>query len=137
MVIVDTSALMAFFDAKDADHERVSVVLTESPRPLIVSALVVAELDYLILSRYGIAAELAALNELASSAWTISWLTGPEYAAAVEIVRNYRDQQIGLTDASEIILAARHQTTTIATLDRRHFNVLRLPDGKPVHIIPE
>jgi predicted nucleic acid-binding protein len=137
MVIVDTSALLAFLDAKDADHDRVAAVISAAPRPLVVSALAVAELDYLVLSRYGVAAELAALEALASPAWRIAWLDGAEYRQAMALVRAYADLRIGLTDASALVLAGRYQTTSIATLDRRHFAAIRFPDGKPVRIIPD
>ena len=45
-VIVDTSALLAFFDASEPDHEAVAAVLAVADA-LVVSPYVVAELDYL------------------------------------------------------------------------------------------
>ncbi|MDR1393635.1 MAG: PIN domain-containing protein [Bifidobacteriaceae bacterium] len=137
MVVVDTSALLAFLDAKDVSHGRVAAALAQAPRPLIVSALAVAELDYLVLSRYGVAAELAVLEALSSPAWRIIWLDQAEYRAALGLVRTYADQRIGLTDASALILARRYQTNVVATLDRRHFSAVRLPTGEAVRIIPE
>lgn len=45
--------------------------------------------------------------------------------AAAEVVEGYRDQNIGLTDASVAVLAHRHDTNRLLTLDERHFRVLR------------
>ena len=46
------------------------------------------------------------------------------------------DARIGLTDAVNVVLAGVYHTTRIATLDRRHYPVLRLLDGNPVEIVP-
>jgi len=58
-----------------------------------------------------------------------SWRAGLDLAAfgtedlaqAHVVVERYADQSIGLADASIVILAARYQTRTVVTLDRRHF----------------
>jgi predicted nucleic acid-binding protein len=56
-VIVDTSALLAFFDASEPDHEAVSAVLGAADA-LVVSPYVVAELNYLVATRHGVDDEL-------------------------------------------------------------------------------
>ena len=56
-MIVDTSALLAFFDTDEPDHAAVSGVLARASEPLVVSPYVVAELDYLVASRLGGPAE--------------------------------------------------------------------------------
>ena len=67
-MIVDTSALLAYFDRREPDHAAVAKVLEGSTEPLVVSPYVVAETDYLVATRHGIDAELAALAELAGGA---------------------------------------------------------------------
>ena len=69
-VIVDTSALLAFFDASEPDHDAVSAVLATAD-VLVVSPYVVAELDYLVSTRHGVDDELAVLDELAGGAWDL------------------------------------------------------------------
>ena len=64
-MIVDTSALLAYFDTDEPDHQAVAAILEGTDEPLVVSPYVVAELDYLVASRLGATAELAALAELA------------------------------------------------------------------------
>jgi uncharacterized protein len=41
------------------------------------------------------------------------------------MIAKYRDQEMGVADASIVVLADRYHTRTIVTLDRRHFDVLR------------
>lgn len=135
-MIVDTSALLAYLDANEPEHHAVTGVIDAAPGPLVVSPYVLAELDYLVLSRHGGAAEHAVLDELASGAWELAQMTQGRLTAALEVVRRYADQPIGLADASNIVLADAYRTQQIVTLDRRHFSVLRFRDGAGVEILP-
>ena len=134
-VIVDTSALLAFFDASEPDHEAVSEVLVAAD-VLVVSPYVVAELDYLVATRHGVDDELAVLDELAGGAWDLAAFDEDGLRRARGIIASYRDQQIGVADASIVVLAERYRTRTIASLDRRHFDVLRSLDGGYFQVIP-
>ncbi|WP_300591089.1 PIN domain-containing protein [Microbacterium sp.] len=135
-MIVDTSALLAYFDANEPRHADVARVIDSADGPLIVSPYVIAELDYLVLTRHGTDAEVAVLEELASGAWELAEMTSARIRAATDIVHRYADQPIGLTDASNIVLASAYRTRQIATLDRRHFEVLRFDDHTAVDILP-
>ena len=75
-MIIDTSALLAYFDTDEPDHQAVAAVLDDTDEPLVVSPYVVAELDYLVGSRLGVAAELAVLAELAGGAWDLPAIDG-------------------------------------------------------------
>jgi predicted nucleic acid-binding protein len=134
-VVVDTSALLALFDASEPDHEAVSEVLAPAD-VLVVSPYVVAELDYLVATRHGVDDELAVLDELAGGAWHLAAFDEEGLRHAREVIARYRDQQIGLADASIVVLAERYGTHTIATLDRRHFDVLRSLDGGYFEVLP-
>lgn len=135
-MIVDTSALLAFFDRDEPDHHAVSDVVAELAEPLVVSPYVVAELDYLVATRLGVAAELAVLDELAGGAWDLASIDADDLAEARTVVDRYADQRVGLADASNVVLAARYRTRTIVTLDRRHFDVLRPLDGGRFRVLP-
>jgi predicted nucleic acid-binding protein len=135
-VIVDTSALLAFFDASEPDHSAVSAVLGAAD-VLVVSPYVVAELDYLVATRHGVEDELAVLDELAGGAWDLAALGEDGLRRARGVIASYRDQQIGVADASIVVLAERYRTRTIVSLDRRHFDVLRSLDGGHFEVLPQ
>ena len=136
-MIVDTSALLAYFNSREPDHEAVSGVIDNNDDgQLVVSPFVVAELDYLIGTRIGVAAELASLRELSSGAWELAVFGMAELESATSIVEKYGDQDIGVADASLVVLADRYHTRTIVTLDRRHFDVLRPIGGGRFSIRP-
>ena len=135
-MIVDTSALLAFFDTDEPDHHAVSAVLGDATEPLVVSPYVVAELDYLVASRLSVSTELAVLSELAGGAWDLAAITTEELRQACSIIERYADQHIGVADASIVVLAARYRTRTIVTLDRRHFDVVRPLSGGRFTVLP-
>ena len=135
MIIVDTSALLAFMRIHDPDHASVSRALDVSV-PLVVSPFVIAELDYLVETRIGIQAELAVLAELSSGSYELPALTAADLISCAALIERYSDQRLGVTDASLVVLADRYQTRTICTLDRRHFSVLRTLDDRPFDIVP-
>jgi len=64
VILADTSGLLALFNEREPRHHDVRSALTHVPAPIIVSPYVVAELDYLVGRRIGMAAELAVLREL-------------------------------------------------------------------------
>ncbi|MGH2358597.1 MAG: PIN domain-containing protein [Candidatus Limnocylindria bacterium] len=135
-MIVDTSALLAFFDTDEPDHFAVSAVLGDVVELLVVSPFVVAEVDYLVASRLGVEAELAVLGELAGGAWDLPAIDAEDLKQASSIIDRYRDQQIGVADASIAVLAARYRTRTIVTLDHRHFDVIRPLTGGRFTVLP-
>jgi predicted nucleic acid-binding protein len=135
-VIVDTGALLAFFDTDEPDHEAVAAVLGRATEPLVVSPYVVAELDYLVASRLGVSTELAVLQELTGGAWDLPAIDVEGLVQALAVIERYADQNVGVADASNVILAERFRTRTIVTLDRGHFDVLRPLSGGRFRILP-
>ncbi|MEB3032563.1 PIN domain-containing protein [[Mycobacterium] nativiensis] len=135
-MIVDTSALLAYFDSAEPDHAAVSRAINDSDEVLVVSPYVVAELDYLVATRVGVDAETAVLRELSGGAWELVDFTAADVERAAAVIEKYRDQNIGVADASNVVLAQRYQTRSIATLDHRHFTVLRPLDGGRFTLVP-
>ncbi len=59
------------------------------------------------------------------AAWSSRPWARPDWVRVGELVEVDADLGLGATDASIIALAERHQRPEIATLDRRHFHVVR------------
>jgi uncharacterized protein len=135
-VIVDTSALLAYFDIGEPDHAAVSRVIERSTELLVISPYVVAELDYVVATRVGVDAELAVLRELSSGAWELAPFGVPELQLAASVIAKFHDQRIGVADASNVVLADRYGTRKIVTLDHRHFTVVRPISGGRFAVAP-
>jgi predicted nucleic acid-binding protein len=95
-----------------------------------------AELDYLLATRVGVDAELSFLDEVARGAYRLEQFAAEDIAAARSVVSTYRDADVGLADASIVILAIRYGVLDVLTLDRRHFDALRGPGGHRFHLTP-
>lgn len=136
MIIADTSGLLALFNRREPSHTAVRTAVYAEPDGLVVSPFVVAELDCLVATRLGVDAELSVLDELAGGAYHLAPFSATDLGVARGQVDRYRDQAIGIADASLIVLADRHRTHSVLTLDRRHFDVLRALDGRPFDVLP-
>lgn len=90
--------------------------------------LVVTEVTYLIGSRLGVDAEVRFLGDLAAGEFAIEDVLAGDWLRIAELVSVYRDLPLGTVDAAVVATAERLGITEIATLDRRHFSVVR-----PVH----
>jgi uncharacterized protein len=137
VLVCDTSGLLAYFDAGDAHCAEVSAVIEADAGPFIVSPYVVAELDYLLATRRGVRAELAALTELSGGAWELPAIEAADLRETCAVIDRYQDQDIGVADASLVVLAHRYRTDRLLTLDHRHFRVIRTTAGKPFTVLPE
>ncbi|MDE3203996.1 MAG: PIN domain-containing protein [Acidobacteriota bacterium] len=128
-VLVDAGPLYAYVDADD-DHHMESLELLEShPGPLVVPILVVTEVAYLLARRLGAEAEVRFLGDFAAGNLISEAVAGEDWLRIAELVGRYRDLPLGTVDASVVAAAERLQLSQIATLDRRHFAVVR-----PSHI---
>jgi len=136
LIIVDTSGLLALFDPVQHDHERVAVVVEHEGGPFLLSTFVLAELDHLLSTRVSVDAELAFLRRVGAGDYAVESFDDEEITAAAGLIDRYRGQQIGLADASLVILAARADTNRILTLDERHFRVIRPIRGGSFTILP-
>jgi predicted nucleic acid-binding protein len=136
VIVADTSGLLALFDLSEPDHDAVSRIVADTDEPLLVSPYVVAELDYLVANRVGVDAELIVLHELAGGAYELAQMDAEALARASGVVDRYRDQSIGIADASIVVLADLNRTRVVLTLDHRHFDVLRPLSGGRFKLLP-
>ncbi len=136
MIILDTSGLLAAIDGSQRQHAAAAAVIRSATGPLLLSPFVLAELDYLLSTRVSVAAAVALLDEVAGGAYRLEPMDGADVGRATEIIGRYRDLGLGLADASLVVLAERHDTVDILTLDERHFRAVARRDGRPFRLLP-
>lgn len=136
MIVLDTSGLLAAIDASQRQHAAAAAVIRAATGPLLLSPFVLAELDYLLSTKVSQDAALALLEQVATGAYRLEPMAADDIARASEIVIQYRDLQLGLADASLVVLAERHGTLDLLTLDERHFRAVTGPRGRPFRILP-
>lgn len=136
MLILDTSGLLAAIDSAQDQHARCREALEHEAGPFLLSPFVLAELDYLLATKVGAREQLALLAEVARGAFRLEPFTNPDVGTALDTLERYKDLDLGIADASNAVLAARHATRDILTLDERHFRVVTTPDGTPFRLLP-
>ncbi|WP_030542881.1 PIN domain-containing protein [Streptomyces albus] len=143
IVIADTNALLRLLDPRQSGHKEHAEALSRIEH-LVVSPLVLAELDHLISSRNGPKASLVALRFIGVQT-SLRRFSVPDVAphlpTALAVAEGYQDADagkgVGLTDAMNVALAAAHRTDAMFTTDR-HFRILRpLTGHKAFRLLPE
>jgi predicted nucleic acid-binding protein len=125
VIIADTSGLYSIFNRRQSEHQAARAAVERDGGPLLLSPLVLAELDYFVLARLGAKAEQKVLAELQSPAYRLASFTDEDFQLASEVAAKYGDMGLGLTDASIVVQAARYKTTKILSLDHKHFTAVR------------
>jgi hypothetical protein len=111
-------------------------LLETSPGPLVVPALALAEVAHLVESRLGVRAEVGLIEDLASGAFIVDAPRPSDWLRVAELVARYSDARLGMVDASIVVAAERLGMTRIATLDRRHFGLVRPAHTPLFDIVP-
>ncbi|WP_396900226.1 type II toxin-antitoxin system VapC family toxin [Mycolicibacterium sp.] len=124
-IVVDAGPLYAYVDADDAHHASSLELLQTHPGPLIVPTLVITEVVYLLATRLGAEPEVKFLGDLADGAFTVEPVAAGDWLRIAELVARYRNLPLGMVDASVVATAERLGINEIATVDHRHFTVVR------------
>jgi uncharacterized protein len=95
----------------------------------------VTEVVYLISTRLGPEVEVRFLGDLAAGNLVTEPVAAGDWLRTAELVARYGDLPLGTVDASVVAAAERLGVTEVATLDRRHFSVVRPANG-PLHLVP-
>lgn len=136
-MILDSSGLLAAVSSDQNFHQAAREALEGYAGPRVISPFVLAELDYMILTRYGPDEEAALLSEVARDVYRLEQFSSTDVAEALTIVGQYPDfGSLGLADASNVVLARRYDTLDLLSLDERHFRTLRGPGDRPFRLLP-
>lgn len=104
------------------------------PGPLIVPTLVITEVVYLLSTRLGTQAELRFLGDLAAGIFDIEPVHPVDWLRIADLVHRYQDLPLGTVDASVFACAERLGVDEVATLDRRHFTVVKA--NRTISLLP-
>lgn len=136
MILLDTSGMLSALDASEPRHAASVNALRVSGEPRFLSPFVLAELDYLLASRVSQAAERRFLDEVAGGAYELVPFDATDVGRAAAILERYHDLDLGLADASIVVLAERYGVRDLLTLDERHFRVVAAHGRQPFRLLP-
>jgi uncharacterized protein len=131
IIVADTSALYAAFDAQHSAHRGAAEIVAR--QTLILSPLVVGELDHLAHRDLGFPAVMSIMDSLNQGMfdgqYRLATLSPDDLATAHQVRLKYEGLRLDLADAVGVVLADRFKTNRILTLDERDFRTIR-PLGK-------
>jgi predicted nucleic acid-binding protein len=135
-LVLDTGPLLAALDAADPDHRRCASLLSDADEDLVVPILVMAELDYWCHQRLGAGVWISFLEDLMNGAYRLETVTTTDLARCHAIQTQYDDQSLGVVDASVLALIERLGESKLATLDHRHFSIVRPAHLEALQLLP-
>ncbi|MEO3752392.1 PIN domain-containing protein [Streptomyces sp. B6B3] len=143
VAIADTNALYRLFTPKDPLHATHRQALAQTGH-LVVSPMVLAELDYLLTSRIGGSVARNALDFIARQAEARRFEipdTAPHLRASIAVMGGYADADggagVGLADAMNVALAAAFRTADLFTTDRHYRTMRPLTGQHAFRLLPE
>lgn len=136
-LILDTGPLYASLDRSDADHAVCRKLIEEADEPLVIPAPVLVEVDYWIHVRLHPGVLVALLDDIISGAYRVEEVQPQDYRRVRDICDRYGDADVGFVDAAVLAIVERLNEPKLATLDHRHFRVLRPRHVNVLRLIPE
>lgn len=123
--VIDTGIVYAIADIKDSWHKQAVDFVNTFKGRLIIPSTVIPEACYLLNTYLGQPAETEFINSLINKELTVEHFNANDLTRCVELLKKYRDSNIGFVDASMVAITERLNISKILTTDRRHFSVIK------------
>jgi predicted nucleic acid-binding protein len=130
MIVADTGAVVALLDRGDRHHRDVVALYDEDPAAWVLPWAILPEVDYLVGTHLGAAAESVFLTDVAEGRFEVEWGRDEDLSRAAALAEKYQALRLGLVDATVIAIAERLRARAIATLDLRDFGAVAI-QGSP------
>lgn len=135
-LILDSSGVIALLNAGDDAHHACVAAATGHDQ-LIIPPLTLVEVDYSCRKNGAALAFAQFVSDVLRGTYELASLTFGDLQRALDLADIYRDLDLGIVDASVVALAERLQVTTVLTLDRRDFSVIKPRHCAALTLLPE
>ena len=120
--IIDTSAIIGLIDKGCQQHDKISGIIKKNDINLIVPSPIIPEVCFMLNKKFGSDVEMKFLEEIISVNLQIEILKFHDLQRIAEILKKYKDLNIGFVDGSIVAIAERLKINQILTLDNKHFS---------------
>ena len=124
-VVLDSSVLYASLDRGEVAHVPCRRLIESTSERLVIPVPVLPEVDYLISRRLFPAVMVSLLDDIAVGAYELVSPEPDDVLRIRDLVDRYADSDIGFVDAAVLAIVERLDEPKVATLDRRHFSMMR------------
>lgn len=136
-LVLDTGVLYASLDRRDAAHFATRALIEGAVESLVLPAPILVEVDYWISQRLHPGVLVALLDDIRAGAYELVELNAADYERVRELCDRYRDADVGFVDAAVLAIVERLNEPKLATLDRRHFSLMRPRHIEALTLLPE
>jgi uncharacterized protein len=135
-LVVDTGVVLASIEPHDDHHLPCSRLLADTREQRIVPSVVLVEVEYLLGSTRQVDVFVRFLDDCTRGAFVIEELQPADYTRIGELLKTYADLRVGFVDAAVLAVVERLREPKLATLDHRHFSVMRPRHVKALELLP-
>jgi len=135
-LVLDTGVLLALMDRRDEYHGACRELVQSTRERLVLPAPVLPEVDYFISERLSHAVRSAMLDNIRRGALNVENIQTSDYDRIQEVCDTYADASIGFVDAAVLAVVERLGEPKLATLDRRHFAMMRPRHVAGLRLLP-
>ena len=136
-LVVDTGPLLAAMDRSDKHHLACRRLLETTSETLVIPAPVLVEVDYFVHDRLTPAVFVQLLDDIAAGAFVVADLTAADFPRVRELCARYAGADIGFVDASVLAVVERLGEHKLATIDHKHFGMLRPRHVAALDLLPD
>ena len=124
-LVLDTGPIVALLDADDPEHAPCIAMVEEVNEDLVIPVPVLVEVDYWLRKLFGPETWQTFVEDIAGGAYRLHHIDEEDLVRAAELEADYDSLSLGFVDAAVIASCERLGETKVATLDRRHFSIVR------------
>lgn len=135
-LVLDTGPILAMLDRDDPDHIRCVALIDSTREDLVIPAPVLVEVDYWCRKLLGTRVWTTFVDDIALGAYRLFNLDSRATQRAAEIESTYDDLRIGFVDAAVVATCELLNEQKVATLDARHFSVVRPSHCDQLELLP-
>jgi uncharacterized protein len=135
-LVLDTGVVLAAIEPRDDHHVACSRLLESVREDRIVPAPTLVEIEYLLDRTPQVDTFVRFLDDCRRGAFQIEELQTADYARVGELLTTYADLRVGFVDAAVLAVVERLREPKLATLDHRHFPVMRPRHVDALELLP-
>jgi predicted nucleic acid-binding protein len=128
--------ILAAIEPTDDHHVVCARLLELSREDRIVPAPVLVEVEYFLNRTRQVDIFVRLLEECRRDAFLVQDLEPADYARIGVLLTTYADLRVGFVDAAVLAVTERLRETKLATLDHRHFSVMRPRHVDALELLP-
>jgi uncharacterized protein len=134
-LVVDSGVLYATLDVGDRNHATCTALLANARERRVVPAPTLSEIDWLC--SYAPAGRFQPLlDQIDTGALIVEDLLPEDYRRTATLLTTYADLRVGFVDAAVLAVVERLREPKLATLDHRHFSVMRPRHVEALELLP-